>query len=253
LFAGYAGSSNIGVFKILAGCKLKLVTTQNIPNPAAGLRATPDGKTLVVAYGYGANQVDSLSVASNGKLTEHGPYASTAGAAGVDITKDGKYAIFGDAVGTSTEIEVYPINADGTLGTDNNFGGDGSLGDGKDSSNVWLSPNEKFLFVTNNLSAQITSLGFSEAPLGITYVNITTLKDSSQIISTAEAATSSPAGNGGYLYVSEYSDPTSFVALLQINSDGSTTETAGSPYSISVAEGGGPGLQSLAAYPPRKF
>jgi hypothetical protein len=253
LFAGYAGSSNIGVFKILAGCKLKLVGTKNIPNPAAGLRATPNGKTLLVAYGYGANQVDSLSVAANGRLTEHGPYAATAGAAGVDITKDGKYAIFGDAVGTPTEIEIYPINADGSLGKDHNFGGDGSLGAGVDSSNVWLSPNEKFLYVTNNLSAQITSLTFSETPLGLSYVNITTLKDASQIISTAEAATAATTGNGGYLYVSEYSDPNSFVALLHINSDGSTTEAAGSPYAITVSNGGGPGLQSLAAYPPRKF
>ncbi len=253
LFAGYAGSSNIGVFKILAGCKLKLVGTKALPNAASGIRATPNGKTVVVAFGYGANQVDSFSVSATGKLTEKGPYTATAGAAGVDITKDGKYAIFGDAVGTPTEIEIYPINADGSLGKDNNFGGDGSLGAGVDSSNVWLSPNEKFIYVTNNLSAQITSLAFTEATLGLTYVNITTLKDSSQIISTAEAATSSPTGNGGYLYVSEYSDPNSFVALLQINSDGSTTEAAGSPYAITVTNGGGPGLQSLAAYPPRKF
>jgi hypothetical protein len=253
LFAGYAGSSNVGIFKILAGCKLKLAGTKKIPNPAAGLRATPNGKTLVVAYGYGANQVDSFSVSATGKLTEHGPYPASAGAAGVDITQDGKYAIFGDAVGTSTEIEIYPINADGSLGKDNKFGGDGSLGAGVDSSNVWLSPNEKFLFVTNNLSAQVTSLMFSEKPLGLSYVNITTLKDASQIISTAEATTAASSGNGGYLYVSEYSSPNSFVALLQINSDGSTTEAAGSPFAITVTDGGGPGLQSLAAYPTRKF
>ena len=132
LFSSYAGSSNVGVWEILSGCKLKLLRTQNIPSPPAGLRAAPNGKMLVLAYGYGANQVDSFSVGTNGKLTEHGPYAATAGAAGVDITKDGKYAIFGDAVGTSTEIEIYPINADGSLGKDNNFGGDGSLGDGVD-------------------------------------------------------------------------------------------------------------------------
>src|SRR6202042_2750101 len=115
LFAGYAGSSNIGVFKILAGCKLKLVGTKALPNAASGIRATPNGKTVVVAFGYGANQVDSFSVSASGKLTEKGPYPATAGAAGVDITKDGKYAIFGDAVGSSTEIEIYPINADGSL------------------------------------------------------------------------------------------------------------------------------------------
>jgi hypothetical protein len=253
LFASYAGSSNIGVWQILTGCKLKLLHTQTIPSPPASLRAAPDGKTLVLAYGYGANQVDSFSVGANGKLTEHGPYAATAGAAGVDITKDGKYAIFGDAVGTSTEIEIYPIKADGSLGKDNNFGGDGSLGAGVDSSDVWLSPNEKFLYVSNNLSAEVTSLQFSENPLGLSYVNITTLKDAKEIISIAEVTTSAATGNGGYLYLSEYSDPNSFVALLKINSDGSTTEVAGSPFAITVSEGGGPGLQSLVAYPIRGF
>jgi len=253
LFAGYAGSSNIGVWKILTGCKLKLLGTKTIPSPTAGMRVTPDGKTVVVAYGYGANQVDSFSVGADGKLTENGPYAATAGAAGVDITKDGKYAIFGDAVGTSTEIEIYPINADGSLGKDNNFGGDGSLGAGVDSSDVWLSPNEKFLYVSNNLSAEVTSLQFSENPLGLSYVNITALKDAKEIISIAEVTTSAATGNGGYLYLSEYSDPDSFVALLKINSDGSTTEVAGSPFAITVSEGGGPGLQSLVAYPIRGF
>ena len=34
---------------------------------------------------------------------------------------------------------------------------------------MWLSPNEKFLFVSNNLSAEVTSLQFSENPLGLSY------------------------------------------------------------------------------------
>ena len=118
---------------------------------------------------------------------------------------------------------------------------------------MWLSPNEKFLYVSNNLSAEVTSLQFSEDPLGLSYVNITTLKDAKEIISIAEVTTSAATGNGGYLYLSEYSDPTSFVALLKINADGSTTEVAGSPFAITVAEGGGPGLQSLVAYPVRGF
>lgn len=251
LFAAYGVSANIGVFEIQAGCKLKLLGTyNNAPEQSvAGMRVTPDGKTLVAGYGYGANLVDSFSISSTGVLTENGPYAALNGPAGVDITSDGKYAVFGDATGGTTQIEVYPINSNGTLGTETSFGGDGSLGAGQDSSNPWLSPNGKFLYVSNNLSKQVTSLGFSESPLGISYVGITTLNDGPSIISIGGLTTASSSGNGGGIYVAEFSSPNGLVGLLQINSDGSTTEEAGSPYNNGTSSA----LLSLAAYPPRPF
>src|ERR1700691_6219989 len=73
LFAAYGVSANIGVFEIQAGCKLKLLGTyDNAPGQSvSGMRVTPDGKTLVVGYGYGANLVDSFSISSMGVLTEN--------------------------------------------------------------------------------------------------------------------------------------------------------------------------------------
>jgi 6-phosphogluconolactonase (cycloisomerase 2 family) len=249
LFVGYGVSSNIGVFEIGAGCKLSLLGTYDSTTSVAGMRATPDGKTLLVGYGYGENLVDSYSISSTGVLTENGPYPSQAGAAGVDITSDGKYAVFGDATGGTTQIEVFPINSNGTLGSETSFGGDGSLGTGQDSSSVWLSPNGKFLFVVNNLSKQVTSLGFSESPLTISYVGLTTLQDSSQIISVGGLTTVSPSGNGGGLYVAEFSSPDGLVGLLQINADGTTTEAPTSPFNTGTSSS----LLSVAAYPPRSY
>jgi 6-phosphogluconolactonase (cycloisomerase 2 family) len=250
VFAAYTSTKNIGVFAVQSGCKLKLLGTYKAAGAIAGMRAAPNFKTLVVGYGSGVNKVDSFSIAANGKLTEHGPYAATSAASGVDITADSAYAVFGDTTSGKTQVEIYPINSDGSLGKDNNFGGDGSLGDGVGSSNVWLSVDEKFLFVSNNSSKQVTSLAFSESP-SLSYINITTLNNpNNDISSTGGMTTVLPTGNGSYLAVAEDGSPDSFVGLLQINSDGSTTEVSGSPYEIT---GGGPGLQSLMIGPPRPF
>jgi len=204
----------------------------------------------VVGYGFGENLVDSFSVSSKGVLTENGPYPARNGPAGVDITSDSKYAIFGDATGGTTQIEIYPINSNGTLGAETSFGGDGSLGAGQDSSSVWISPNEKFLYVANNLSKQVTSLGFSESPLSVTYVGITTLQDAADILSIGELTTVSPSGNGGGIYVAEFPGGNDgMVGLLQINSDGTTTEAPGSPFTTGVTSSS----LSVAAYPARSF
>lgn len=249
VFAAYGVTANIGVFQIGAGCKLSLLGTYNAATSVAGLRVSPNGKALVVGYGYGVNQVDSFSISSTGVLTENGPYAALNGPAGVDITSDSKYAIFGDATGGTTQIEIYPINANGTLGTETSFGGNGNLGTGQDSSSVWISPNGKFVFVANNLSKQVTSLGLTESPLALSYVGITTLQDSGQIISIGGLTTASPTGNGGGLYVAEFSSPNGLVGLLQINANGTTTEAPTSPFN----NGQSSALLSLAAYPPRSF
>jgi hypothetical protein len=249
LFAAYGITANIGVFEIETGCTLSLLGTYNAAGSVAGMRVAPDGKTLVVGYGYGANLVDSFAISSKGALKEGGPYPALNGPAGVDVTSDSKYAVFGDATGSTTQIEIFPIDSDGKLGTETSFGGDGSLGAGVDSSSVWISPNEKFLYVSNNLSTQVTSLAFSESPLDISYVGITTLNDSGEIISIGGLTTAVSSGNGGAIYVAEFSSPDGLVGLLLINSDGTTTEATGSPFT----NGESSALLSLAAYPQRSF
>jgi hypothetical protein len=246
LLAGFTTSKNIGAWQIQSDCTLTFLANFTTPYAIAGMRLAPNGKTLIVGYGSGVNKVDSFSLATTG-LTEHGPYPATAGAAGVDITKDSAYAIFGDTTSSKTHVEIYPIRANGTLGKRSDFGG--TLGDGKGSSNVWLSVDEKFLFVSNNSSKQVTSLAFSESPLSLSYINITTVNNASKISSVAGLKTVLTTGSGGFLVLTEDASPESFVALLQINADGSTTEVSGSPFST----GFGPGLQSLLVGPPRPF
>jgi hypothetical protein len=248
LLAAYTASKNIGAWQIHSDCTLTLLANFNTPFAIAGMRVTPNGKTLIVGYGSGVKKVDSFSLATTG-LTEHGPYPATSGASGVDITKDSAYAIFGDTTKSKTEVEIYPIHADGTLGKRRHFGGNGSLGGGIGSSNVWLSVDEKFLFVSNTSSKQVTSLGFTEKPLGLSYINITSVRNPGQIASVAQVGTLFATGNGQYIVLAEDGSPNSFVAVLKINADGSTTEISGSPFS----NGQGRGLQSFLVAPARPF
>ena len=116
------------------------------------------------------------------------------------------------------------LTSDGSLGKDNNFGGDGSLGSGIGSSNVWLSADEKFLFVSNNSSKQITSLAFVENPLSLSYINITSLNNpGNEIISSAGINTIVT----GYIVVAE-DEVSRFLrrALCRLIRDGSTTEVS---------------------------
>jgi len=85
LLAGFTTSKNIGAWQIQSDCTLTFLANFKTPYAIAGMRAAPNGKTLIVGYGSGVNKVDSFSLATTG-LTEHGPYPATAGAAGVDIT-----------------------------------------------------------------------------------------------------------------------------------------------------------------------
>lgn len=252
LFAAYNLSINIGVWQIGSNCSLSLLGSYNSAASVSGLRVSPDGKTLVVGYGYPQEFVDSFSVGSAGALTELGPFSAPGCCpAGVDITKDGKYAVFGSDANL-TQLEIFPIDSDGTLGKGTLFGGDGQLGEGDLSSAVWFSPNDKFIFVSNSLSGQITSLGFSENPLTVSYIGITTLRNSDELEYIGGLATASLDGNGGGLYVAEFAgspQATGLVGLLQINPDGTTTEVPGSPFSNGVTSA----LLSLAAYPPRRF
>jgi len=179
LFAGYGGggangNSNIGVWVIGPGCTLTLLNNTLISGTNGGIdsiAATPDGRALLVSY-ISMSQVDSFSVNSDGSVTERGPYSILdigLDAMGIDITADGKYGFFsihGDTFYNYTQIAIFPINADGSLGNYYNIGGDGSLGPGEDEGYLRFSPDQRFLYSDN---AGMTTLNFIENPLNLTY------------------------------------------------------------------------------------
>jgi 6-phosphogluconolactonase (cycloisomerase 2 family) len=259
LFAGYTASVNIGMWTINSDCSLALASAaSNTPTPAPvdQLAVSPDGHTLVATFGQSEPGIGSYAV-SGSTLTPKGPYNTAAGAAGVDITKDSKYALIGDFGGTFPQIEVFPINSDSSLGSGTAYSFPQG---GVNSNNVALSPDETRLYVNNNSTGTVTMLSFSEAaPVGkqLQFMCITDpLTPSGSFLAyTSGVSTSATTGTGGYLYVILASYNPSFVlgasvALLKIpTGTGCPAPVAGSPYAL--AAGSEP--TTLSAYPPRPF
>jgi hypothetical protein len=259
LFVGYTATVNIGVFTINSDCSLTLANAASktpVPAPIDGLAVSPDGRTLIATYAQSEPGVGSFAI-SGTTLTPKGPYNTTVGTAGVDITKDSKYAVIGEYGGTFPQVEIFPINSDSSLGS----GAAYSFPQGGfNSNNVMLSPDETRLYITNNSSFQVTTLAFDEkAGPGkqLTFFCISSPLRTPSGNSPAYAsgiATAEPTGKGGYLYVIGASYNSSFiieaaVSLLQIPTDTCPAEVTGSPFLLPA----GSSATTPSAYPPRPF
>ena len=173
LYAGYTASNTIVVWKVVwngANCLLSFAT--QIPAIGAsggsidGMSESRNFRNLVVAYadgsvqsfitpGYGITPACATPTITTGFVDGNGGLA-----AGVDITRDGNYAIFGDA-SAMTEVEVIQlpiacgittVDYGGTIVASGVF-----LGSGVNSNNVWISPTGAYLYIANNSSGQITT------------------------------------------------------------------------------------------------
>jgi hypothetical protein len=239
-----------------------------------------DYRSLVVAYRDGSIQyfgtagtaiTPGCEINSTGFTDGNGGMPS-----GVDVTKDSKYAIFGDVTGPNpthgvTELETVPLPmiCPGAVTTDYGGGITASgigLGGFIDSTNVWLSPNEKFIYVTNNgpnapqgfttvdyAEPAITGLAgaFPNPPCTPLHTNPTgLLSPNGGFFEPNGIQTSLTTGTGARVYVAEYgSPPPSAVALLKVDASGCTQEAAGSPFADPSIKGG----NQLNAWPPRPF
>jgi 6-phosphogluconolactonase (cycloisomerase 2 family) len=260
LFANYYDTSDgavyIAVWRIKSGCVLDLAGKYEPGGNVWGMAISPDGKTLVVSYEGPQGTVDSFSVGSDGSLTEHGPYDYYylyLDATGVDITADGKYAVIAE-IGYGeppddkayTKVGIYPINSDGSLGEDIDFGGNGYLGLGVYSAWVRLSPDERFLYVSTNGTFSLTTLTFDESTPSVGFSCIVKMPTAPKGITTVL-----PSGAGGYLAVTASGPPVGgTVGLFTINpSTGCLTQAPTSPYDL----GSNSIVSSVVPWPPRPF
>jgi hypothetical protein len=251
LYAGYSASVNIGLWRINADCSLTLANSAaNTPSyaPVDGLAVSPDGKTLVAAYGE--LDVDSFAI-SGTKLKERGPFPATGPTAGIDITSDSKFAITADYSENETQVEIFPINADGTLGASDYYL---IAQGGANSNNVWLSPDETLLYISNNYSAQVTTMLFDEkagTQNRLTFDCLTTLNSPGGNFYSSGLATAETTGTGSFLYVAEagINGAPSAIGLLAVQKGSCPVEVVGSPF-LNPA---GAWPITIAAYPPRPF
>jgi hypothetical protein len=254
LYASFTASRNIGTFRMEAGCALRFeggVHAQGLNGGSMESMAI-HGHMLVAAYGDGS--IESFDIAG-GKPVSHGDAQLSTGAAdahlpdAVDITRDGRYAIFGDASSVTT-VEVSDISS-GKLTPTVVYG----LGTAWNSGSIRLSPDESVLYVSNSSGGRVTAAFFDKAtgkarkgcmspPLKGFYT---------KFAYAGGIATQLPTGTGGLIYVAEFGmHGMSYIGMLRFTSTRTgcrLTEPRDSP----VAGAPSSALLSIAVYPSRPF
>jgi 6-phosphogluconolactonase (cycloisomerase 2 family) len=248
LYATYTASTTIATFSVQAGCTLSFVGDVF----AAGLNGgvvdgmAIHGNIMVVTYGDGS--IESFDT-SGGVPVSNGDQQYSTGSNddhlpnGVAITRDGHFAIFGDA-STRTTVEVADISS-GKLSPTIAY----HLGPAWNSGNVRLSPDESLLFVVNDSAGRVTA-AFFDHTTGKVYPGCTsnTLKGFYTKFSYAgNVGLQVATGAGGIVYVPEFgSNGKLLIGMLEFAPSGTTctlTESANSPvsdpghfsYSLSIA------------------
>ncbi|MGE0129716.1 MAG: beta-propeller fold lactonase family protein, partial [Blastocatellales bacterium] len=241
LIASNAGSADITVFSIAPNGALTPVIGSPFPaggtNPI-GIRVSPNGQFLSVPL-RDADSVAMFSIAANGALTpvpgSPFPAPATGSAVGADINCAGDLLFIASASVGGTQVDVFNIAANGALapiaGAPFNNPGVGS-----NSNVILLSPNEQFLFVSNQNSNTITVFnvaanGALSLVTGSPFANTGGLRP--QQMATNQAGT--------LLYVNNENGA---LSIFDIAANGALTTVAGSP--VSVGSSARPGL---AAYP----
>jgi hypothetical protein len=265
LFAAYTTSSTITTYEQLPGCRLEKRSQVisvglnpggmlTAPGPVVGMKVTPNGNFLILAYAdasIGSYNINPTTGAL--MLIKRYFVADAEAAAGVDITSDSKWALFGDGDENGVPvIEVAAIHEDGSLGPTMDYAG---IGLGTLSNNVWLSPDESMVYISNNQSGQITAVPFDKNNGVISLAKACT----SVVLKNFEiglnflgsVVTGGTEGTGSPLYAAEY--PSGIAIVDVIKAEGAQPcrlrETAASP----VLDPASTSLLTVGVDPPRSF
>ena len=252
LYAGFTGSSTIGTFQLVAGCKLTYVSSIS----AVGLEGgtvdgmAVNGSILVVTYGDGSIQSFDISAGvpvSNGDEQNSTASSGANWPSQVDITQDGHFAIFGDT-STATVVEVSDISS-GKLTPTVVY----KLGHDQSSANIWLSPDESLLYVANTQGGEVEAAFFDKTTGAVSKGCVSKVLRgfANKWAYLATLATDTTTGTGNVVYVAEYGAP-GLIGVVDVTVNGSEctlTEATKSP----VTDITSPGLLSIGVYPPRPF
>lgn len=253
LYASYTGTYTIATFQVLPGCQLKFL--KDVDAVGRGL-GTVDGMAIhnnLLVVAYADSTIESFDI-SAGVPNPNGDEQLSTGSingnlpAGVDITSDGHFAIFGDTSGATT-VEVSDISS-GKLAPTVIY----TVGTSADSNDVYLSPDETLLYISNNRGGTITAAFFDKIT-GVVSPGCTSAPlhgFNTKWSWTAGIATAMNTGTGQLLYVAEEGPPKSAIALVKITVHGATCTLKELPTSP-VPDVNSPSLRSFQTYPPRAF
>jgi hypothetical protein len=157
----------------------------------------------------------------------------------VDIDCASSHLFGGEMTGGNATVDVFNVGSTGALSRIQ--GSPFSPGTGTNSNVAVLSPNDQFLFVSNQGSTSILTLGVGSTG-ALVLANSTFLSGGTNAL--AGMATDQ---SGSLLYVASHTDLTDLIYIFNIASDGSLTLAPGSPFDTRQAGG----LLSLAAFPAK--
>jgi len=267
LYASFTDSNTIGTFQLLPGCQLSFVGDISVAGlNGGGIYAIAVHANIMIAT-YGDGSIQSFNLSGGTPVPNNDLQNSTGYIAdynnlpsGIDITQDGRYAIFGDGA-ILTVVEVSDISS-GSLSPTRfyNLGASATAVSpiavlpGNASANVRLSPDESLLFISNNQSGTITA-GFFNSTTGALTPGCTSRRLAgfyNPWFYLGSMVTENTSGNGGVLYVAEFGRQSS-IGILTINTSGRScgfTESSNSPVQTQIS---GTALLSIWAFPPRPF
>lgn len=255
LYASFSDSNTIGTFAVESGCSLTFIGDTSVSGVHGGVinGMAIHGAMLITSYTDGS--IESFTISGGTPISNGDRQISTATATsqdatyanGIDITKDGHYAIFGDT-STALSVEVSDISS-GKLAKTTVYKSRASI----NSSNIVLSPDETILYVVNTQGATVSALFFDKntgtLSAGCTSAPLAGLSQNWSYL--AGVTLMNQTGNGGGVYVAEFGT-VSAIATVPLSLAGqkcSLQEAAGSP----AVDPNTPGLLSIDSFPPRSF
>lgn len=253
LYASFTDSGTIGTFQIQAGCSLSFVGDVTVGGLQGGIidGMAVHGDMLVATYGDGSIEsfsLEDVTPISNGdKQNSTGSRGGSSYPSAVDITQDGRFALFGDT-STSIMIEVSDLSS-GKLSKTVVYQSSASI----NSSNIMLSPDETMLYISNTQGDRITAAFFDNKTGTLSEGCVSGLLKgySSAWSYLAGLGLASTAGKGQGVYVAEFGAPSS-IAEVRVNASNGKCSMAEAPASP-ILDPNSQGLLSIATFPPRSF
>jgi hypothetical protein len=247
LYASYYTSKTIATFQMNAGCSLSFVGDAAASGLANGyvLGMALHGAMLVVTYSDGSIGSFNISAGvpvTNGDREYTAGHASSLRPYGVDISKNGEWAIFADCCSVPT-VEVANIST-GSLAPPVLYQGLGTAT--AYSFNVLVSPSGDLLYLADWATAEMTAAKFDEKNGKVSLGCVSSpLKDSY----LGGLAMYSTLGTGSVVYVAQAYDVIGIVSVTPGVSGCTLSQPSNSPFDDANAVN----LQSIAVYPPRPF
>ncbi len=244
LFAGVASNLTLVTFSIGADGSLSQVASTTLPVAATGMKVASDGQFLAVGMpAYNSKgAVAMFSIASSGALTMvsgtpvlSGSYGNLTG---VDIDCAGGHLFGAETIPGANTVDVFNIATSGALAAIP--GSPFAPGGGSDSNVDVLSPNDQFLFVSNQGSTTITVFSVSSTgALSLVAGSPFSAGDATQTYPTGMATDQT----GELLYAG---GSPNLISVFQIAATGALSQVQGSPFTTSQTGGQ---LFSLVAFP----